>query len=30
MLQYLKDAGWHQVGQIGSHRQFKHRVYPGR
>ncbi|WP_230597118.1 type II toxin-antitoxin system HicA family toxin [Xanthomonas albilineans] len=28
--QHLKHAGWQQVGQIGSHRQFKHPVYPGR
>ncbi|WP_218059802.1 type II toxin-antitoxin system HicA family toxin [Xanthomonas translucens] len=30
VLQQLKDAGWQQVGQTGSHRQFKHPVYPGR
>jgi predicted RNA binding protein YcfA (HicA-like mRNA interferase family) len=30
VLQQLKDAGWQQVGQMGSHRQFKHPTLPGR
>lgn len=30
VLQQLKDAGWQQVGQPGSHRQFKHPTLPGR
>ena len=30
VLQQLKDAGWQQVGQTGSHRQFKHPTLPGR
>ena len=30
VLQQLKDAGWQQVGQTGSHRQFKHPTKPGR
>ena len=30
VLQQLKDAGWQQVGQAGSHRQFKHPTLPGR
>jgi len=30
VLQQLRDAGWQQVSQAGSHRQFKHPVYPGR
>ncbi|MGV1109270.1 type II toxin-antitoxin system HicA family toxin [Xanthomonas translucens] len=30
VLQQLKDAGWQQVGQTGSHRQFERSVYPGR
>ncbi|MGL0787955.1 type II toxin-antitoxin system HicA family toxin [Xanthomonas translucens] len=30
VLQQLRDAGWQQVGQTGSYRQFKHPVYPGR
>ena len=30
VLQQLKDAGWQQVGQTGSHRQFKHLTLPGR
>ena len=30
ILQQLKDAGWRQVGQTGSHRQFKHPSHPGR
>lgn len=30
VLQQLKDAGWQQVGQTGSHRQFKHPTLAGR
>ena len=30
VLQQLKDAGWQQVGQTGSHRQVKHPTLPGR
>ena len=30
VLQQLKDAGWQQVGQTGSHRQFNHPTLPGR
>ncbi|MDR7068390.1 putative RNA binding protein YcfA (HicA-like mRNA interferase family) [Pseudoxanthomonas japonensis] len=30
VLQQLKEAGWHQVGQTGSHRQFKHPRLSGR
>lgn len=30
VLQQLKEAGWQQVGQSGSHRQFKHPTLPGR
>lgn len=30
ILQQLKDAGWQQVGQTGSHRQFKHAIHSGR
>lgn len=30
VLQQLKDAGWQQVGQTGSYRQFKHPTLPGR
>ena len=30
IFQQLKDAGWQQVGQTGSHRQFKYAAHPGR
>ncbi len=30
VLQQLREAGWQQVQQTGSHRQFKHPVHPGR
>jgi len=30
VLQQLREAGWQQVQQTGSHRQFKHPVRPGR
>jgi len=30
VLKQLQDAGWQQVQQTGSHRQFKHPVPPGR
>ena len=30
VLKQLQDAGWQQVQQAGSHRQFKHPVHPGR
>ncbi len=29
ILQQLKDAGWQQVQQTGSHRQFRHPHHPG-
>lgn len=30
VLQQPREAGWQQVQQTGSHRQFKHPVHPGR
>lgn len=30
VIRLLKEDGWHQVGQRGSHRQFKHPTKPGR
>lgn len=30
VLQQLGEAGWQQVQQTGSHRQFKHPIHPGR
>jgi len=30
IMEALKAAGWRQVAQIGSHRQFKHPSRPGR
>jgi len=30
VLQQLREAGWQQVQQTGSHRQFKHPARPGR
>lgn len=30
VLQQLREAGWQQVAQTGSHRQFKHPTLPGR
>ena len=30
MLRLLADDGWYLVATKGSHRQFKHRVKPGR
>ena len=30
MLEILRRDGWVQVGQTGSHRQFRHPVKPGR
>jgi predicted RNA binding protein YcfA (HicA-like mRNA interferase family) len=30
VLQQLREAGWQQVQQTGSHRQFKHPVHPVR
>jgi len=30
VLKTLKDDGWFQVAQKGSHRQFKHQSKPGR
>ena len=29
-IRIIEDDGWRQVGQEGSHRQFKHPVKPGR
>jgi len=29
-LRLLKRAGWYEVAMRGSHRQFKHRITPGR
>lgn len=26
----LKEAGWYEVAQVGSHKQFKHPSLPGR
>lgn len=30
IIKLLEADGWYQVGQRGSHRQFKHPVKPGR
>ena len=30
VLRLIHDAGWYQVAQHGSHRQFKHPVKPGK
>jgi predicted RNA binding protein YcfA (HicA-like mRNA interferase family) len=30
VIRRLKDDGWFEVGQSGSHKQFKHPVKPGR
>jgi predicted RNA binding protein YcfA (HicA-like mRNA interferase family) len=30
VIRRLKDAGWFEVAQAGSHKQFKHQVKPGR
>ncbi|HEY3325305.1 MAG TPA: type II toxin-antitoxin system HicA family toxin [Planctomycetota bacterium] len=30
VLRLLRDDGWYQIGQRGSHRQFKHSVKPGK
>ncbi len=30
ILKHLKEDGWYQVAQKGSHRQFKHTGKPGR
>lgn len=30
VLMLLRDAGWIQISQEGSHRKFKHPVRPGR
>ena len=30
VLKLIRDDGWHQVAQKGSHRQFKHPVKSGR
>jgi predicted RNA binding protein YcfA (HicA-like mRNA interferase family) len=30
MIKVVEDDGWHQVGQTGSHRQFKHPTKLGR
>jgi predicted RNA binding protein YcfA (HicA-like mRNA interferase family) len=30
IIKKLKDDGWFEVAQIGSHKQFKHTVKPGR
>jgi predicted RNA binding protein YcfA (HicA-like mRNA interferase family) len=30
VIRRLKDAGWFEVAQAGSHKQFKHPVKPGR
>jgi predicted RNA binding protein YcfA (HicA-like mRNA interferase family) len=30
VIRRLKDAGWSEVAQAGSHKQFKHPVKPGR
>ncbi len=30
MVKLVEGAGWKQVGQVGSHRQYEHPVKPGR
>ena len=30
VLKLIRDDGWYQVAQVGSHRQFKHPVKTGR
>jgi predicted RNA binding protein YcfA (HicA-like mRNA interferase family) len=30
VIRKLRDAGWFEVAQAGSHKQFKHPVRPGR
>jgi predicted RNA binding protein YcfA (HicA-like mRNA interferase family) len=30
VIRRLLDDGWFEVGQVGSHRQFKHATKPGR
>jgi predicted RNA binding protein YcfA (HicA-like mRNA interferase family) len=30
LMRLVEDDGWFQVGQTGSHRQFKHPTKPGR
>jgi len=30
MIRRLVDDGWYEVAQVGSHKQFKHPVKPGR
>lgn len=30
MIKLVEDDGWRQVGQVGSHRQYRHPTKPGR
>ena len=30
IIRRLKKDGWHEVNQVGSHKQFKHPAKPGR
>ena len=30
IIKRLKEDGWYEVAQVGSHKQFKHPVKPGR
>ena len=30
VIKRIKAGGWYEVGQKGSHRQFKHKTKPGR
>jgi len=30
LIRLIQEDGWHQVGQTGSHRQYKHPTKPGR
>lgn len=30
IIRRLKTDGWHEVNQVGSHKQFKHPTKPGR
>ncbi len=30
VLKALRKAGWHEVNQVGSHKQFRHEIFKGR
>jgi len=30
IIRKIQDDGWYEVAQVGSHKQFKHAVKPGR